>query len=154
MKKLLLAVAILAVSVSAQASALTNNVGACGLGNIIWNDAAKLGDKGWLIQTMALTTNMWFFNQGFSITTGTMGCSGSLNKVVDADVVDFVSGNMDSLAKDIAKGSGETIETLATMLEVADVDAYGATLQANFAYIYPTSDVQSSDVASKVVELL
>ncbi len=152
MKKLLLAISLVAIMAAPAFANYNHNLG-CGVGTLVFESTMKSGTNGWLIQTLANFTNASLSGQ-FSITTGTVGCIGNINHVVSAEVYEFVNTNMDSLAKDIAQGNGETLSTLASMLEVADVDAYSSTLQANFAYIFPTADVQSADVANKVVELL
>lgn len=60
---------------------------------------------------------------------------------------------MDNLAKDIAMGHGDTINSLGTMLAVKDIDAFANKLQANFSDIFPNADVQSDSVANKIVAL-
>src|SRR5574340_791535 len=52
---------------------------------------------------------------------------------------------MDALATDIANGQGETVDTLAVMMEVEDKAAFVAKLQANFDKIYTADSVSSAD---------
>ena len=87
------------------------------------------------------------------MTTGTINCEGNINKAVSIEVYEFVTANMDNLAKDIAMGHGDTINSLGSMLAVKDVNAFGSKLQANFSEIFPNSEVQSDSVANKIIAL-
>ena len=87
------------------------------------------------------------------MTTGTINCAGNINKAVSTEVYEFVTANMDNLAKDIAMGHGDTINSLGSMLAVKDVNAFGSKLQANFSDIFPNSEVQSDSVANKIIAL-
>ena len=53
----------------------------------------------------------------------------------------FVAHNMDNLARDIARGQGEYVNTLALLMEVPNANraAFRSQLQAHFSDIY-TSD--------------
>jgi hypothetical protein len=57
---------------------------------------------------------------------------------------------MDNLIRDISMGHGETINALASIMEVADVDAFGSKLQKNFAVIFPSANVESAFVADAI----
>ena len=87
------------------------------------------------------------------MTTGTINCDGRINKAVSIEVYEFVTANMDNLAKDIAMGHGDTINSLGSMLAVSDVDAFASKLQANFSDIFPNAEVQSDSVANKIIAL-
>ncbi len=65
----------------------------------------------------------------------------------------YVSNNMDTLAIEIANGSGETLETLSSLLKVKDRDLFQAKLKAHFNTIYHDSDVSASDVYNAIVAL-
>lgn len=151
MKKFLLVLVVFSMMTSlAQAGALRNNVG-CGLGTLLFETVGK-PNGGWLLQMTASWTNATLSNT-FSMTTGTINCSGQINKVVSVEVYEFVTANMDNLAKDIAMGKGDTINSLGSMLKVSDVDAFASRLQANFSEIFPSADVQSDSVANKIIAL-
>ena len=53
---------------------------------------------------------------------------------------------------DAAAGRGETIETLAGILDM-DSETLGKEVQQNFAYIFPNDNVEAADVALKVMEI-
>lgn len=152
MKKFAIALALIAMfSSTSSAGVLGNNTG-CGVGTLLFESTGN-GNGGWLLQTLAEWTNMTLSGT-FSMTTGTVNCQGNINKVVGLDeVYEFVTANMDNLAKDAAMGSGESLNSLAAMLNVSDVDAFGATLQANFSEIFPNSDVESIAVVNKIIAI-
>lgn len=151
MKKVCLVLLIVSMMVPAAfAGAVRNNAG-CGIGTLLFESVGK-PNGGWLLQMTASWTNSTLSNT-FSMTTGTINCAGHINKVVSNEVYEFVTANMDNLAKDIAMGHGDTINSLGTMLEVKDVDAFASRLQSNFGDIFPNADVQSDTVANKIVAL-
>lgn len=151
MKKVFLVLLIVCIMAPAAfAGTLRNNAG-CGIGTLLFETVGK-PNGGWLLQMTASWTNSTLSNT-FSMTTGTVGCQGEINKVVSTEVYEFVTDNMDNLAKDIAMGHGDTINSLGTMLAVKDIDAFANKLQANFSDIFPNADVQSDSVANKIVAL-
>lgn len=59
---------------------------------------------------------------------------------------------MDNLAKDIAKGNGEYLNTLAVLMEVKEgerTDLYRK-LQSNFAKIYSSDQITHIDVINNI----
>lgn len=147
MKKFI-AIAALA-SLSSGAFAQSNNIG-CGLGTEI-----MAGKNTLLMQVLGATTNGTSGNQTFGISSGTLGCAKPAN-FVSAEMQQFVAGNMDALAQDIAQGRGEALETLGNLMNVpaADRATFEAKLQANFADIYAAASVDSSTVIDKIVATL
>lgn len=154
MKKFLviaLSAAFVCVSSQAFAGKLKDNVG-CGVGTLLFESAGH-SDGGWLLQVTADWTN-GFFTNTFSMTSGTVGCKGNINEVVNYQkAYEFVTANMDNLAKDAAMGQGETISSLATILEVSDVDTFAQNIQSNFSEIFTSADVQSDYVLVKIIEV-
>lgn len=152
MKKLLVVVmfVVLTSPAAMAAGALRNNVG-CGIGTLLFESVGQ-GNSGWLLQAIASMTNSTF-TSSFTMTTGTINCAGNINKVVSTEVYEFINANMDDLARDVAMGNGATIDSLAAMLEISDKDAFSASLQANFSTIFPSADVESAEVANKIVSL-
>jgi len=57
---------------------------------------------------------------------------------------------MDTLAKEIAVGHGESLDTLAELLKVEDKATFSAALQANYNSIYTSQKVQMSDVLDNI----
>lgn len=155
MKKVFIVVAILMTFISAQ-SCLAMNEGwgygtaGCGLGSMIW------GDKPGIMQTCAATTNGSFGNQTFAITSGTSNCDKQPKWTSNERLKEFVAANMDKLAKDVAVGQGESLDTLAELLGIEKAQrphAYSK-LQANFARIFPSERVQMAEVVDGIIRTL
>jgi opacity protein-like surface antigen len=151
MKKILLAVALTVVMTSAAFAAgnARNNVG-CGLGTILWENKA---DNSSLFQAFQATTNGTSGNQTFGVTSGTSECKQPSKFVQNERLIHFVQANMDNLAKDIAMGKGETLDTFAEMLGVAPAEtvAFNSKLQANFSKIFTSENVVLAEVIDNSV---
>lgn len=146
MKKLLIGIA-LSVAIPGAAFAAgdaAKNTG-CGLGTVLWENKA---DNSMLFQAFQATTNATFGNQTFGISSGTLNCDQPSKFAQDEKLIHFVHANMDNLAKDIAMGKGETLDTFAEMLGVAPGEnaGFNQKLQANFAKIFSSEDVVLAEV--------
>jgi hypothetical protein len=141
-KSLLLCAASLVVCGSINASELQDNVG-IGLGTMIFGDR-----DGLISQISAATTNGSFGNQTFAISSGTLGAKRPSSFVQNEQMKNFVKDNMDGLARNVAAGSGETLDTLAELMNVqaADRAAFAKTLQANFSHIFTSATVTHTEV--------
>jgi len=145
MKKIIMAVllSLLVVSVASAAN-LRSNCG-CGLGSMYFE-----GQDGTMTHTAAATTNIP--TQVFGISSGTLGCERPQRFVENEKLNQFVAENMDTLAVDIASGKGESLDTLAEIIQVpADrrEKLYSA-LQSNFDEIYPSAKVTHEQVIKKI----
>jgi opacity protein-like surface antigen len=152
MKKILMAVALAVVmSSSAFAASARNNVG-CGLGTIMWENKA---DNSTLFQAFQATTNGTSGTQTFGISSGTSECQTNSKFVQNEKLIHFVQANMDNLAKDIATGKGETLDTFAEMLGVAPTQtaSFNASLQANFDKIYTSENIVLAEVIDNAVNV-
>ncbi len=138
----LVAAGMLAVSTSAFAG----NVGP-GLGYLLCHDKEGMG---WDLLG-AFLNGIWY-NQFFAISFGTWGYDKAAVAMTETN--QFISDNMDALASDIAKGEGEYIDTLSTMLNVSDSVAFKASLQNNFDEIFSSSEVSAQEVANKIYSLV
>ena len=137
-----------AMLVSANAFAVDST--GCGLGSMAWR-----GQKGIGPQVLAVTTNGSFSNQTFGITFGTSGCDpeGRVTGGTQKMVLAFIENNMEQYALDASRGSGETIDTLAGILNM-DKSVLGAKSQQNFAVLFPNENVQAVDVTLSLFEIL
>ncbi|WP_373001130.1 DUF3015 family protein [Sulfurimonas sp.] len=143
MKKILVsAVAVLALTTSAMAG--VNSQTGCGLGSMIIKD-----DSSAIMLALQATTNGTSGNQTFGITSGTSGCS-KTKFVMNERAQEFVASNMDILAKEIAVGHGESIDTLAELLQVEDTASFSASLQSNYNSIYTSKSVKMADVLDNI----
>ncbi|WP_417545072.1 DUF3015 domain-containing protein [Marinobacter sp.] len=120
----------------------------CGVGAMIWK-----GQSGVAPHVLAATTNATFGNQTFGMTTGTLGCQ--TNESVQSMAM-YMDSNIDKVARDMSRGSGENLETLAVLLgvEATDRDAFRQILQDNFAAVFPSSDTTSGEAVDAIVALL
>ena len=149
MKKSLSVVAALTcLTMSATASAEGYGPAGCGLGSII------IGSKPGFVQVFAATTNATFYSQTFGISSGTSNCDGNGAQAEKKAAKVFIEANREALAKDIARGSGETIDTLADIAGCGDSAAVGASLQKSFKQIFTSSKMTSEDVSTNVLKTL
>lgn len=131
------------------ASANQNNTG-CGLGTLLFPQADSV-----LMEVLVTCTNGTSGNQTFGITTGTLNCKKPASIVLNEKLDEFVAYNLDTLAQEIAAGEGESLATLAELMEVptAKRAEFYATLQGNFTSIFTSGDVQSADVIDNIVKV-
>ena len=143
MKKILLS-AIAVIALATTVSANVNKQTGCGLGSQIIKD-----DSTAVMLSLQATTNGTSGNQTFGITSGTSGCK-KTKFVMNERAEEFVASNMDQLAKEIAKGQGESIDTLAELLNVEDKATFAASLQQNYNNIYTSQKVEMNDVLDNI----
>ncbi|MGE4395980.1 MAG: DUF3015 family protein [Sulfurimonas sp.] len=143
MKKILVSLAAV-VALSSSLVAGVNSQTGCGLGSMIIKD-----DSTAVLLALQATTNGTSGNQTFGITSGTLGCQ-KTQFVMNEQAEEFVASNMDQLAKEIAMGHGESIDTLAELLEVSDKATFSASLQENYNKIYTSQDVKMADVLDNI----
>ena len=128
----LVAVAIFALA-SMSAQAAKYGTAGCGLGSLVFNDQPGK------IQIVSATLNGTGY-QTFGITTGTSNCT-------EGDSRDqaslYITVNQEALAKDISRGSGETLAGLSKLLQCSDEAALGTTLQRNYQKLFPADQKAS-----------
>lgn len=149
MKKILSTLVVCGVlSITSTANAV-DSTGGCGLGSMAWK-----GQSGVIPQVLAMTTNAWASNT-IGVTLGTSGCdpNGRVTGGTGKMMLAFLENNMEQFAMDAAAGQGETIETVAGILNV-DSDLLAQNVQQNFAYIFPNENVEVVDVVLRVMELV
>lgn len=119
----------------------------CGLGSMAFE-----GQAGLVQQVLAVTTNGSFGTQTFGITSGTSKCERPKSYVDNENINKFVAENMDSLAKDIARGSGEHLYALSVLMDIplSGKARWNAGLQKNFSRIYPSADVSHVEVIKNI----
>jgi hypothetical protein len=142
MKKKILA-AVMALGLVASSGIFADNVGP-GLGRVLLK-----GQKGKVMEILAITLNGLAGNGIFAITFGTLGYKdGAAIGMAASDA--FIAENFDAVANDIARGDGEYIDTLSSILKVSDKVSFKNTLQKNFDSIYSSPDVTSGEVSAKI----
>jgi hypothetical protein len=148
MKNLLLVALLLAFTAPAFAGQAASNTG-CGLGTLLWENGA---DGSVISQSLQATTNGTFGNQTFGITSGTLGCDQPANLIKNDRLLAFTADNLDLLARDIAAGQGETLDTVAELLDVpvAERPLFATALQVNFAEIFVTGGETAGVVLDRI----
>lgn len=141
MKKVIIAGLMMIAPIVAQA-----NSAGCGLGSTLFD-----GQSGLAPNALAATTNSALsMNQTFGMTFGTLGCN--QNDTVTAAADTFLDANMERVARDMATGEGESLDTLATLMgvEAADKATFYTVSQSNFKTIFSRDDVSSSEVMASL----
>jgi hypothetical protein len=145
-----LAGAATAVEQGKYEAAIRENVGV-GLGTIIWGN---FGD-GLISQVCAATTNGTFWNQTFAVTSGTLGAK-KADKIARQELREYIRGNMDVVARDVAAGRGESLDAVMDIMAVdaARREEMAGRLQASFGEIYASDSVTHDVVAERMASVL
>ena len=150
MRHCLLSVVTLVIGTSAVLSTAYAKEGyglaGCGLGSLLF------GPEPGMIQVLAATTNGTFGTQTFGISSGTSNCTET--KAGAASTAAFIQANRETVSKEIARGSGETIASITSLAGCADAAAVGSTLQQSFQTIFPNEQVTDIAVSTSIVETL
>jgi len=148
LQKKLLVVALLGMI---PVGAMADNVGGCG-----WGSKLMDGQKGTASQVLAVTTNGTSGNQTFGITSGTSGCTQDGVVKSNWKTAMFIDGNKSKLARDMSTGSGETLESLASLIGISNQDkaAFFQTTKENFARIFPSDDPATDQVIASLKQVL
>jgi hypothetical protein len=104
------------------------------------------------MQVFAATTNGSFGSQTFGITFGTSNCASGGGGAVAAKA--FIETNREAFAKDVSRGSGETIDNLASLSGCSDNKAVARSLQKSFKQIFPSSKASNTEVSDATIESL
>lgn len=149
MKKLYLSVLAVGMMTFASNASAIDSTG-CGLGSMAWR-----GQSGIAPQVLAATTNGLFGSQTFGITFGTSGCdpNGRVTGGTGKMMLAFLENNMEQYAMDAAAGHGETIETLAGILNM-DSEKLGEMSKQNFATLFPNENVDAVTLTLNVLEMV
>ncbi len=150
MKKIYLASLLMggALMMSAPAHAIDST--GCGLGSMAWR-----GNSGRVPQILAATTNGSFGTQTFGISSGTSGCdpNGRVTGGTGKMALAFLENNLELYAMDAAAGHGETIDTLAGILNM-DSEKLGEISKQNFAYLFADENADALDVTLKLFQVV
>jgi len=145
MKKVISLIAAIGLTSAVYAN---DNTG-CGLGSLIIKNQNTVA-----LQVLAATTNGTSGSQTFGITSGTSNCDKPSNFVSNDKLNQFVAQNMDELAMDISAGQGETLNTVAKLMNVENKELFSAKLQANFSNIYSSQNVTSAQVIDSIAKYM
>lgn len=123
----------------------TYGTAGCGLGSLAF------GNQTGPVQILASTTNGYIFPQTFAISSGTSNC---LPGAFAMGTRNFVDANRQIVAKDIARGQGESIAALTVLNACKDSHAVGAALQKNFSAIFPSENATNDEVTTAILNTL
>lgn len=131
------------------ASAGEYGAAGCGLGSVIF------GKQTGFVQVFAATTNASTYTNLFGITSGTSNCDKNTVFSSNDRLNRFVQANFDNLAKEIAVGQGESLNTLSELMEVpADrKPAFYQRLHTNFDKIFTSENVVMASVIENIITL-
>ena len=120
----------------------------CGLGSMAWR-----GQSGIIPQVAAVTTNT-IAMQTFAITTGTSGCdpNGRVTGGTGRMLFAFLENNMEQFAFDASVGQGETLVTIAGILNV-DESELSAKIHNNFGTLFASNDVDAVDLTLSILSI-
>lgn len=137
MKRVLLIVCALSL-ISTLAYAGHYGMAGCGLGSMIIKDDG-------FVQVFAATTNGTSYSQTFGITSGTSNCTKDGAVKSEKEKEAFVESAMAELTKDIAKGEGEYITTLASLYgcDSKSTTKFSQALKGRYEEISKATDAQS-----------
>jgi len=142
MKKVICSAVLLAASSGAFAEAPGGP--GCGWGNMLFE-----GQNG-PVHFLATTTNGTSGNKTFGMTSGTNGCS--IDGKLTYGGKSMISSIMDRFSEDVAQGSGEALDAVAVIYNIAPEDraTFAAVTHENFKVIFPTAQVTAEDVISSL----
>ena len=117
MMYLLLSVIFVCIHTGAVFAAKNSDTGpGCGLGTLAWADYKH--PKNIAPQVMMATTNGTIFNT-VGISFGLSGCTNDGTVMAEHKTEVFVASTFENLSQDMARGQGEHLASLATMMGVA-----------------------------------
>lgn len=150
MKKILSASLVFGAALALSAPAHAIDSTGCGLGSMAWR-----GQSGIIPQVAAVTTNGTSGSQTFGITFGTSGCdpNGRVTGGTQKMILAFMENNLEQFAIDAAAGEGETLTTLAGIMNM-DEKTVAEKAYRNFAVLFPSENVDAVDVTLKFYEIM
>ena len=111
-----LGVALLPLCATPVLAANPDNGPGFGLGKLAWSDYRNQKDIA--PQVMMATTNGTFGSQTFGISSGTSGCTNNGVIMSEHKASVFATLNFENLSQDMARGSGEHLNSLAELMNV------------------------------------
>ncbi|GGX64895.1 DUF3015 family protein [Saccharospirillum salsuginis] len=147
MKKVLLTAGL---TIALSGTAMAQSGPGCGLGSMLFK-----GKSGTVNHVLASITNGIYSNQAFGMSTGTLGCDTS-QPIEYTEVAAYMDANLDQVAVDMARGEGESLDGLATLLDVpaSERAAFAATAQANFTRIFPSAETTRETAVEELMAVL
>ena len=151
MKRNILVITLLVALFPLTAMSQQNNVGSCGWGSKLFD-----GQRGIAPQVLAATTNGTSGNQTFAVTSGTSGCTQDGMVKSTWKTAAYMDANMTKVARDMSRGQGESLDSLALLIGVKaeHKDLFTTALKANFGSIFTSKDSSSAEVLASIKAVL
>ena len=118
----------------------------CGLGSMIIQENSKV------MQSLAFITNVTV-PQSFGISTGTSNCKAQNLVMTEKAVQYFTEVNKDDLSREMAKGQGEKLNTLAALYgceTATSRNEFAKAAQANYGKILPTAQTSVTEMVQNL----
>ena len=113
----------------------------CGFGSML------MGQDG--NQVLAATTNATSGSQTFGISTGTLNCQQDAIFKSGKEVPAFIEVNKVALANDAARGQGETLAGLASLMK-CDAKVMGPMMKKNYNKIFVETNMQPAGIEANL----
>jgi len=130
--------------------ALADNDVGCGIGTRLME-----GKTGLVPHVLASCTNGYTL-QSVSLTFNMFGCDSTGAVTADAELRKFAAAHIDQISRDAARGEGESLSALASLLQLPaeEHDAFGLFMRDHFVELFPHQDISSSEVLDALYRLL
>ena len=145
---------LIGVQVSVAFAANPDNGPGCGLGKLAWADYKT--PKNIAPQVMMATTNGTFGSQTFGISFGTSGCTNDGKVMAEQQTNLFVASTFETISGDMARGGGEHLAALATLMGVP-VDqhpAFFALTQQQYQVLVQAGETSSVAVVKALQDVM
>jgi len=145
MKTLIIALISLTASLS---MAKAYGDAGCGLGSMVFQ-----GKNDMTSQVLGATTNGTSGNQTFGISSGTSNCTegGHLRSAMQVPM--FIEVNKLSLAKDAARGQGETVAGLAQLMG-CNAKNLGPAMQAHYKQLFVDTNMKPAAIEAGINNMI
>ena len=149
MNKILLGSLLAAVSFNALAEAPGGPN--CGWGNMLFE-----GQRGTPSHIVASITNGTSGNATFGMTSGTNGCSTDGKLTYGGKSLIALSGMLDEVSEDMAKGEGEALTSYAVVLGIKPEDRayFSSVTHQHFNQIFSNANATAADVHAASLEVM
>lgn len=145
---------LIGVQVSVAFAVNPDNGPGCGLGKLAWADYKT--PKNIAPQVMMATTNGTFGSQTFGISFGTSGCTNDGKVMAEQQTNLFVASTFETISGDMARGGGEHLAALATLMGVP-VDqhpAFFALTQQQYQVLVQAGETSSVAVVKALQDVM
>ena len=145
---------VFALNTSLSVAGIPDNGPGCGLGKLAWGEYKT--PKNIAPQVMMATTNGTFGSQTFGISFGTSGCTIDGKVMAEQSATMFVAGTFDTLSEDMAKGGGEHLAVLATLMgiPVDQQSEFFAVAQEHYARLLDAGQTSSAALITALQEAI